>query len=58
MDRYDKLRSLALKAQALAREIALQKDDFEATEYDLTEQAEDECDKAFRYLRQACGGGW
>lgn len=30
MDRYEKLRSLAIKAQNLAREIALTKDDFEA----------------------------
>lgn len=58
MDRYEKLRSLAKQAQALAREIALQKDDFEATEYELVEDAEGACDEAFYSLKRACGARW
>jgi hypothetical protein len=58
MDRYEKLRSLAIKAQNLAREIALAKGDFEAAEFDLVEQAEDMCDNAYSSLKLACGGKW
>lgn len=58
MDRYEKLRSLAIRAQNLAREIALAKDDFEATESDLVERAEDHCDSAFDNLKAACGARW
>jgi hypothetical protein len=58
MDRYEKLHSLALKAQNLAREIALAKGDFEATEMDFVEQAEDMCDNAYSSLKAACGARW
>jgi len=58
MDRYEKLRSLASRAQALAREIAMAKGDFEASEFDLVERAEDKCDSAYFDLKAACGGKW
>lgn len=58
MDRYEKLRSLASRAQALAREIAIAKGDFEAAEFDFVEQAEDKCDEAYFALKAACGQRW
>lgn len=58
MDKYEKARSLAIKAQNLAREIALLKDDFEGAEYSKIETAEDDCDNAFDFLKAACGARW
>lgn len=57
-NRYERLRELANKAQILASEIRGIKGDFEATEFDYVEQAEDSCDSAFFQLKAACGGRW